>query len=84
MPQRTVLIKNQEEQQMESPVERELRTIARYKLRIKSPKTAIRSHCVECMGGQIAEVSRCTNKNCSLYPFRMGKNPFYRIKKEKD
>jgi hypothetical protein len=35
--------------------------------------TAIRLHCIECMGFQIHEVKRCTSVLCPLYPFRMGK-----------
>lgn len=48
--------------------------IAGYKDRIKNPITAIRSHCVECMGGAPREVADCTSTACSLYPFRMGVN----------
>lgn len=33
---------------------------------------AIRAQCVECMGGQMYDVSGCSAKKCSLYPFRMG------------
>ncbi|HBF36030.1 MAG TPA: hypothetical protein DDW50_01775 [Firmicutes bacterium] len=37
---------------------------------------AIRSKCLDCSGGQIDEVRECTIQNCTLYPYRMGRNPF--------
>ena len=55
----------------------EARIIQKYKDRIKNPISAIRSHCIECMGGQVHEVARCTSPQCSLYPFRMGKNTMH-------
>lgn len=57
--------------------------IAKYKEKATTPKNAIRSHCVECMGGMIAEIARCTSTGCSLYPFRMGKNPFHKLSKDR-
>lgn len=41
-----------------------------------NPVKAIRMKCVDCCGGMIREVEKCAIKNCALYPFRMGKNPF--------
>lgn len=35
-------------------------------------RDAIRNHCMECMGYQIAEIKRCTAKECWLFPFRPG------------
>lgn len=55
--------------------------IARYKERATSPKNAIRAMCVECMGGMIAEVDRCTSLNCALHPFRKGSNPYHKLSK---
>ena len=55
----------------------EARIIQKYKDRIKNPISAIRAHCIECMGGQVHEVARCTATQCSLYPFRMGKNTMH-------
>ncbi len=52
----------------------EERIIRGYKDKIKNPITAIRSFCVECMGGGVREIASCTAKDCSLYPFRMGTN----------
>jgi len=41
-----------------------------------SPMKAIRTHCVECMGGSTHGPKECSNPECSLYPFRLGSNPF--------
>lgn len=38
----------------------------------------IRSYCLQCQGGHESSalyVRECTDKQCSLYPFRMGHNP---------
>ena len=34
---------------------------------------AIRVKCLDCCGGNSAEVRRCASKNCALWPFRMGR-----------
>jgi len=34
--------------------------------------TAIRNACLECMGYNAGEVTRCTNPKCWLYPWRFG------------
>jgi hypothetical protein len=36
---------------------------------------AIRQNCIDCSGGNRAEVARCTVTKCPLFPFRLGKNP---------
>lgn len=41
---------------------------------ILTPVKAIRAYCIECMGGDKAEVRRC-NLICPLWPYRLGKNP---------
>lgn len=46
-----------------------------------NPVKAIREFCIDCNGGSSSEVKLCTAKNCALYPFRLGKNP-YRAKRE--
>lgn len=62
----------------ETPDEAADRIIAKYRSKARSPTAAIRSHCVECMGGQVREVARCTARmTCCLWPFRMGRNPFH-------
>lgn len=33
---------------------------------------AIRKHCIECSGGNRAEVRKCTVTKCHLYRYRMG------------
>ena len=48
---------------------------------ITNPIKAIRAFCVECCGGSAHEVSLCPAKECQLYEFRFGKNP-YRSKRE--
>lgn len=53
------------------------RIIASYREKINSPLSGIRSHCVECMGGSVQLVSGCVSENCSLHPFRMGKNTMH-------
>lgn len=36
-----------------------------------SRKAAIRSQCIECCGGSLVEVRKCTAKSCSLWRFRL-------------
>lgn len=40
-----------------------------------TPLKAIRAKCLDCCCGQAKGVRLCTCQNCSLFPFRMGKNP---------
>lgn len=47
---------------------------------ITSPIKAIRAKCLDCSCNQINEVKLCPIENCPLYPFRLGKNPFYKRK----
>jgi len=35
-------------------------------------KQAIRAKCLDCCGGSRAEVKRCANEDCPLWPFRLG------------
>jgi len=44
--------------------------------KIKNPIKAIRVKCLDCSGDSRKEVEFCTLTACSLYPFRMGRNPF--------
>ena len=39
-----------------------------------TPIKAIREFCLECAGSR-AEVKRCENEKCALFPYRLGKNP---------
>lgn len=41
---------------------------------IRSPLTAIRAFCIECVGGSKKDVRMCTSTWCSLWPFRFGRN----------
>ena len=43
----------------------------------KSPIKAIRAKCVDCCVGDLSEVRKCVATSCPLWPFRMGKNPFW-------
>lgn len=47
----------------------------------KNPVKAIREFCLECCGDSPSGVKECTSANCSLHPFRLGRNP-YRAKRE--
>jgi len=40
-----------------------------------TPIKAIRVKCMDCCCGQAKEVRECELKNCSLWPYRMGKRP---------
>ena len=39
-----------------------------------TPLKAIREKCLDCCCGQVQEVKLCPAEDCSLYPFRFGKN----------
>lgn len=38
--------------------------------------SVIRAKCIDCSGGNTAEVRRCVTHTCALWPYRMGRNPF--------
>ena len=40
-----------------------------------TPLKAIREKCIECSGGNRAEVANCEQSDCSLYFYRKGTNP---------
>lgn len=42
----------------------------------QSPLKAIRAHCIECSCGSTSEVKNCVIRDCELWTFRMGNNPF--------
>lgn len=46
-----------------------------------SPLKSIRLYCLSCVCGSSEEVKRCSIKDCPLWSFRFGKNPF-RTKRE--
>ena len=43
----------------------------------ESPIKAIRAKCLDCSGNNAAEVRKCVAASCALWPFRMGRNPFW-------
>ena len=48
---------------------------------LKNPVKAIHEFCIECMGGRgntgySALIKECASKDCSLYDFRFGENPY--------
>jgi hypothetical protein len=47
-----------------------------------TPMKAIRAKCLDCCAGQTKEVRICGIRNCSLWPFRMGKRPSSRKAQE--
>lgn len=40
-----------------------------------TPIKAIRAKCLDCSAYQPKETRLCPDQECSLYPYRMGKNP---------
>ena len=40
-----------------------------------TPLKAIRAKCLDCSGGSAHEVRGCHISDCSLHPYRFGKNP---------
>ena len=48
----------------------------------KRPLRAIRLKCIDCMCGIAAEVRRCPCTDCTLWPFRFGRNPFHGLSRE--
>ena len=42
----------------------------------RNPVKAIRQKCLDCSNWSYTEVENCNMTECSLYPFRFGKNPF--------
>lgn len=40
-----------------------------------TPIKAIRAKCLDCSCGQIKEIRECSDKNCPLFPYRMGRRP---------
>ena len=43
----------------------------------KSTISAIRSKCIDCSAGRLAEIRNCAFTDCPLWPMRMGTNPFH-------
>lgn len=47
-----------------------------------TPLRAIRLKCIDCMCGSMNEVALCPSEDCTLYPFRFGKNPNVKLSDE--
>lgn len=45
-----------------------------------SPIKAIRLKCLDCSVFSYSEVASCEITDCPLHPFRMGKNPFRKVR----
>ena len=45
-----------------------------------TPLKAIRKNCIDCSGKSKGEVRKCVETDCPCWPFRMGTNPFMRMK----
>ena len=45
-----------------------------------TPLKAIRKNCIDCSGGSRGEARKCIATDCPCWPFRMGTNPFMRMK----
>jgi hypothetical protein len=43
----------------------------------EGPTKAIRAKCLDCSSGSDTEVRKCVAIGCALWPFRMGRNPFW-------
>lgn len=44
-------------------------------MKLLTPIKAIRAKCLDCSGFKPSEVRNCNIPECSLFSFRMGKNP---------
>ena len=44
-----------------------------------TPLRAIRAKCLDCSCGSVNEVKLCPITDCSLYPYRLGKNPNIKV-----
>lgn len=47
-----------------------------------TPIKAIRAKCLDCCCGSAKEVELCPIPDCSLYPYRFGKNPNIKLSDE--
>ncbi len=44
-------------------------------MEVLTPINAIRAKCIDCSCGSLREVRECHMKDCTLWPYRMGKRP---------
>ena len=52
--------------------------------KVLTPVKAIRAKCLDCCCGSAYEVSKCEIEDCSLFPYRFGKNPNFKAKELTD
>ena len=71
------------------------RVVEEYREKVHNPMSAIRAFCVECQGGYLGEVKRCTRSKenalaeghkrwCPHWEFRMGNNPYHNRKSKNE
>jgi hypothetical protein len=53
-------------------------------MKVLRPMKAIRAKCVECSGGNRAEVRQCEIEDCPLWPYRLGRRPKKQAKEVND
>jgi len=49
--------------------------VLRQKYRIPPMSKAIRLHCLDCVCGSSSEVRQCAIQQCTLWPYRLGRQP---------
>ena len=42
----------------------------------RTPAQAMMVHCIRCKDNSVTDVRRCRSVGCSLWPYRLGTNPF--------
>lgn len=50
---------------------------------LRNPVRVIRQFCLRCVNGSPREVELCTDLECPLYPWRLGRNPYRKPPTEK-
>ena len=48
--------------------------------RVLTPLRAIKAHCYQCCGDSANEAKLCPAETCPLHKFRLGKNPYRKIR----
>jgi len=63
-------------------IKHRIKTKDGYEVKELSPVRAIKAKCMECSNWQYSEVKTCHMTDCSLFPYRMGKNPAIKMTDE--
>jgi len=58
------------------PIELPAESLAKLGHHKRSVLKAVRENCLDCCGNNRAEVRRCSSVGCSLWVYRLGRNPF--------